>query len=543
MATPKAKAAAVPQQPKYHLLKRILKITLILFAVPTAIVMFVVAAAFIYIPLQQPDFVNKDLSFQNKLQVPALLQPHIENGEKVFDLSVQQGETAFLNGQKTKTLGYNGSYLGPTIRATKGDRVRIDVTNNLPESTTTHWHGMHLPQAMDGAAHQIIETGESWQPNWTISNEAASLWYHPHLMGKTGEQVYRGLGGMFIIDDTNSQSLTLPKEYGTDDIPLIVQDRQFDTSGQFVYDGHRTDILAHTGMLGDKILVNGTYAPFADVPAKQIRLRILNASNARRFNFGFEDGRTFYQIATDGGFLEKPVARSRMTLAPAERAEIVVDLTGLTKPLTLISDAVHEDNTVLRFVRNMLGANRDENQVFKIIELRPRATSAASAPLPQKLNTLAPLQTTATTRVRTFVLEGSRNINDKKMDHTRIDQLAYAGDTEIWAINNQSGTYHPFHIHGVQFQILSRDGKPPEEYERGWKDTVLVRNGELVRVAMQMPEYADAHLPYMFHCHILEHEDMGMMGQFMVVNRSTKPEDIYVQSKLTQSTPGKVHQH
>lgn len=526
-------------------------IGLIVLAIPISIALIVIIAAFIFVPLQKPVFVNKDLALNNQLHIPEVLQPRIENGEKVFDLTVRQGESNFLPGKQTKTWGYNGSYLGPTIRAHKGDKVRMNVTNKLPDSTTAHWHGMELPAAMDGTAHQFLKPGENWQPYWTITNQSAPLWYHPHLMGKTGEQVYKGLGGMFIIDDDNSDKLNLPKIYGKDDIPLIVQDREFDENGQFVYRDDDTDVLGHTGMHGDKILVNGTYAPYVDVPAKQVRLRVLNASNARRYDFKFEDGRTFYQIASDGGLLEKPIARTSMILSPAERAEIVVDLTDATKPLTLMSDAVHEENRVMRFIRTVLRSERDENQKFKIIELRPQATTEKFNPLPQKLNTIKQLNAEDAVTTRKFILdEGGQSINGKKMDHNRIDQLVYSGDTEIWEFRNQSGVYHPMHIHGVQFQIIGwgnviggGEQRPPKDYERGWKDTVNIPNAETVRVIMRMPEYSNPHLPYMFHCHILEHEDMGMMGQFMVVDRDTKKEDIFVQSKLTESGDQEVHQH
>ena len=518
-------------------MKKIKKITLISLGLLGLLVVAGVLAPYLYILFQKPVFVNKDLALNSKLNIPTLLQPHIENGEKVFDLSVQQGETEFLPRKKTKTIGYNGSYLGPTIRANRGDKIRMNVTNNLHDSTTVHWHGLHLPAEMDGNAHQLLQPGENWQPYWTVTNEAAPLWYHSHLMGKTGEQVYRGLAGAFIIDDANSASLDLPKEYGVDDIPLIVQDRKFDADNQFVYQPENSDALDHSGMLGDTILVNGTYAPYVDIPAKQIRLRLINGSNARRYNFGFEDNRQFYQIASDGGLLESPVARTRMTLAPGERAEIVVDLAGATKPLTLVSEVLHEVSTnVLWFVPTMFSAERDENQFFKILELRPQATAAKSNPLPQRLNIIEKLPASSAVTTRQFILDSdSRTINGKKMDHLRIDGIARSGETEIWEISNRSGVYHPFHIHGVQFQIIDREGNLPEDYERGWKDTVLVSSYQTVRVIMRMPEYSNPNLPYMFHCHILEHEDMGMMGQFMVVDKNTKNEDIYVKSKLTES--------
>jgi bilirubin oxidase len=512
------------------------RIVLIVLATLACIVLVVVVGAYVFTSVQQPVFVNEDLDLRNRLKVPEVLQPRMEDGEKVFDLRAQQGETGFLPGERTDTLGYNGSYIGPTIRARKGDRVRMNVSNMLPDPTTTHWHGMELPAAMDGAAHQLLTPGENWRPHWTITNEAATLWYHPHLMGKTGEQVYRGLGGMLIIDDDNSENLDLPQQYGVDDIPLIVQDRRFDEDGQLVYRDEQSDALGPTGQHGENILVNGTYAPYVDVPATHVRLRLLNASNARRYDFTVDDGRTFHQIASDGGLLESPVARTHVTLAPAERAEIVIDLTGDTEPLTLLSGPVHERNRVLRFVRTLLRAERDENQTFKIVELRPQPTTDTSGPLPQSLNTVQEIDAGEAVETRSLVLDpGSQSINGQEMDPRRLDQVVHPGDIEIWEIANRSGVFHPIHIHGMQFQILDRGGKSPEEHERGWKDTVLVQNGETVRVAIHMPQYTDPHLPYMFHCHILEHEDMGMMGQFVVVDRGTSREDVFVESELLES--------
>jgi FtsP/CotA-like multicopper oxidase with cupredoxin domain len=521
-----------PQKRKFS----VKKLILIILAIPVLIVTTVIISAFIYKPLQKPAFVNKELSFQNKLHIPSELKPRIENGEKVFDLTVQQGETEFLPGKRTKTIGFNGNYLGPTIRAHRDDNIRMNVTNSLSDSATTHWHGMHLPAAMDGNDHQLIKPNETWRPYWTVTNQASSLWYHSHMMNKTAEQVYRGLAGLFIIDDDNSDSLEIPNDYGTDDIPLIVQDREFDERGQFVYDAERKDVFGHTGVHGDSILVNGTYAPYVEVPAKQVRLRLLNGSNARRYKFEFENKLTFQQVATDGGFLNAPVALNSLTLAPGERAEIVADLTNQTAPLVLMSNAIYEDNTVLRFMKNLLRANRDENQVFKIIEIRPKHTGITSAALPQTLNKIQGLTASEAVKTRRFVLDAeSRSINGRRMDPKRIDEIVHSGDSEIWEINNQSGIYHPIHIHAIQFQILSRNGKPPEPNERGWKDTVLVENAETVRVIARFPEFSDTHIPYMFHCHILEHEDMGMMGQFVVVGKDTNKDDIFVRSHLTES--------
>lgn len=209
-----------------RLIKYILAVVALLVTIP-------IAAIFL-LPPEEIEFVNQDLVLENPLAIPSELHARIENGEKVFDLTVATGETGFFAGKRTRTLGFNGGYLGPTLRARKGDAVRINVANTLDEATTTHWHGMHLPPVMDGGPHQLIAPGDTWHPYWTISNEATTLWYHPHIEGKTGEQVYRGLAGLFIIDDDNADSLALPKDYGVDDIPLVVQDRKFDAGGQLV---------------------------------------------------------------------------------------------------------------------------------------------------------------------------------------------------------------------------------------------------------------------------------------------------------------------
>ncbi len=298
-----------------------------------------VVLAIILVTFAPTDFVNAQLPLDNRLIIPPLLTPRLENGEKVFNLTVQQGTTEFVAGQRTTTLGFKGAYLGPTLRAHTGDKVRINVTNSLNDTTTVHWHGMHLPAAMDGGPYQLIAPGAMWQPNWTVTNQAATLWYHPHELGKTAEQVYRGLAGLFIIDDANSDGLNLPDQYGVDDIPLVVQDRKFDSAGQFVYQksGSNANLPAPAGMLGDTILVNGTRAPYVEVPQKLIRLRLVNGSDGRRYDFGFADHHAFDQIATDGGLLDAPVERTDLVLAPGERAEILVDLTGATGPLTLLS--------------------------------------------------------------------------------------------------------------------------------------------------------------------------------------------------------------
>src|SRR5919106_580941 len=234
-----------------------------------------------------------ELEFANELRIPPLAEPRVgADGRKVFDLELEKGVTELLPGRKTETWGANGSHLAPTLRASRGDKVMPRVSNRLgAETTTIHWHGMHLPAAADGGPHQTIAPGETWSPSWTIDQPAASLWYHPHPHPETEDQVYRGLVGMFILDDPDAAELALPREYG-----------------------------------GDEILVNGTHDPHLGVSAERVRLRLLNASGARIYNIGFADDREFDLIATEGGLLEAPGAMERIQLSPGERAEIVVEL-------------------------------------------------------------------------------------------------------------------------------------------------------------------------------------------------------------------------
>ena len=263
------------------------------------------------------------LGFANQLKIPPLLEPRQDGaGRKVFDLRLQQGTSELLAGKPTQTWGANGAYLGPTIRATRGDRVVMQVTNRLPEPTTIHWHGMHLPAAADGGPHQPIQPGSTWSPSWRIDQPAATLWYHPHPHETTEDHVYRGLAGLFLLDDPQAGALPLPDRYGVDDIPVILQDKRFDRDGNLDY-GH--SLFSPIGRLGADLLVNGTHDPHLAISSQRVRLRLLNASTARVYNAGFADDRPFDLIASDGGLLERPHSTIRVPLSPGERAEIVAE--------------------------------------------------------------------------------------------------------------------------------------------------------------------------------------------------------------------------
>ena len=458
-----------------------------------------------------PSSTATDVIRGQRLPIPDLLTGTEIDGKQVYDLTLQKGSMTYVSGKQTATWAYNGDILGPTLLVYKGDEVVINVTNRLGEPTTTHWHGIHLPAVMDGGPHQRIENGDTWQAQYTIMNEEATFWYHPHLMNKTAEHVYHGLAGLLIVKDPQSE-FDLPDQYGTDDIPLIIQDRIIDADGSLNYPG------TPSGVKGDQFLVNGAVTPVFDAPAQFVRFRLLNGSNARIYNFGFSDNRQFHQIGTDGGLLEGPVPLTRLRLSTGERAEILVDFSGEeNSQVRLVSFSSELDN-----INPFWNSNALDGSDFHIMTIDVEAATAnPTIALPASLAIINRLQEGQAARTRPFVLEmgfsGPMKINGLSMDMNRIDQTVKLNDTEIWEVINNSDLPHPFHVHDIQFLILTRDGSPPAENEAGWKDTVLVMPHETVRIITHFSDYADPENPYMFHCHILEHEDAGMMGQFVVI--------------------------
>ena len=431
----------------------------------------------------------------------------MEGGTKVFDLDIKDGMSEFIAGLKTPTRGINGVFLGPVLRLNAGEDVRFNVTNSLHENTTLHWHGFSLPASADGGPHQIIKPGTIWSPQFEVRQKASTMWYHSHLMGKTAEQVWAGIAGMIIVDDEESNALGLPVDYGVDDIPLALQDRTILRDGSMPYAPNMHDNMM--GLTGNIPMANGTIGAVFDVTTSLVRLRLLNGSNGTIYSIGFSDGRSFKKIASDGGLLAQPVEMELMYLAPGERAEIVVDM----------SDG--KETTLTHFVRLAQNQARPE---FSFLKLRPAANLTTSNPLPQKLADLAPAIASEAQNTRQFVLDmrgmmmmGRFTINDAQMDMNVINEVIPVNSTEIWELENRSRMSHPFHVHNTQFRILDRDGRAVGPAEQGLKDTILLRAGERARILIRFNDYTDPELPYMYHCHILEHEDAGMMGQFTVV--------------------------
>jgi blue copper oxidase len=467
--------------------------------------------------------------FMNPVRIPALIEGVAGTNGKAFDLGVGSGSSQFLPGLSTPTIGVNGPYLGPTIRCRAGDRVSLRVTNNLAEPTTLHWHGLHIPARHDGGPHQVVEPGATWEPSFEIRQKASSCWYHSHLMGRTGEQVLRGLAGLFLIEDEESTSLALPSEYGVDDIPLIIQDRRFNRDGSFSYLSAMPDMMM--GYKGDVILVNGTVDPHLVLRRRRTRLRILNASNSRIYTLGRDDGKDLVVIASDGSLLERPARQRRVRVSPGERIELLVDAqSGENLRLMSYPDRVAGG---MMGPGMMMGGMAGNTETFAIIELRAGKVEGSDPALPEKLIDVPGWTEAQAARTRSFSLDmsmmgmgmgmgrrgmsGMMAINGRSMSMSRIDFRVPLGSIEIWEIENATPLAHPFHIHDVQFRVLDRDGEPPLLQERGLKDTVLVDPGSAVRIIAEFSDFADPKHPYMYHCHILEHEDAGMMGQFVVV--------------------------
>lgn len=453
-----------------------------------------------------------DLTFANALEIPPLAEPAVDaDGTKVFDLRFTAGQSDLVDDGPSETWGLNGTYLGPTLRAERGDEVRVDVTNGVDERTTLHWHGMSLPARMDGGPHQMIEPGETWSPTWTVDQPAASLWYHPHLHGRTADHVYRGAAGMFIVDDPADRA-HLPDTYGVDDIPLVIQDKSFEADGSLDTGG---PLLSSVGFLGDTIVVNGTTNPHVEVRTTLVRFRVLNASNARIYNLGFTDDRPFWQVGSDAGLLERPHETRRVQVSPGERAEIVVAVAP-------------GDDPVLRSFAPDLGLDgfsdrfNGGDDTFDIVQVRAAHRLDESAPLPERLATIDRPDPAQAETTRHFDLRGHR-INGEKMDMGRIDEVVTEGTTEVWSVTNDHGTPHSFHPHLVHVAVLDVDGQPPPPGLSGWKDTLYVPPRTTIRFVARFEGHADADVPYMFHCHVLAHEDAGMMGQFVVVEPGRRP--------------------
>ncbi len=492
-----------------------------------------------------------------------------------IELVTASREYAFYEGKPTTVWSYAGrllkgeplrlihqpdSFLGPTIRVKRGEKVRVFLKNALPELTIIHWHGLHVPEKMDGHPKDAIPPDATYVYEFEVKNRAGTYWYHPHPHEFTAKQVYFGLAGLFIVEDDEEQALSLPR--GEFDLPFVIQDRTFDADGALNYFGERL-AQAHSwhqghgakathdmhgeqdsqpkpqtahgghgqhgedpkmhGFFGETIVINGCLNSTFSVKTAKYRLRLLNGSNARIYKIALGDQTPFTVIGTDGGLLDKPIRKPYLVLGPAERLDVIVDFSARQ-----VGETLELRTLAYSSVSATDAAHGGENGVlaqFRIIEQVEDSTA-----LPEILSTLLPATpndavNAAAPRRFVFDMQGTTfTINGRtfEMEAVAADEIVRLNTSELWEFENVAGHMpmpHPAHVHGLQFRVLSREGSPQEFLEgyvdSGWKDTVLLMPGEKARLLMRFEDFPGV---YVYHCHILEHGDLGMMRNFRITS-------------------------
>ncbi len=437
------------------------------------------------------------------LAVPRLAKPGgppLPHGPRRVDLrlAARREHRSLAGPQRCDMFTYNGGCPGPVVELQEGDRARLTLDNQLDEPSTIHWHGLHLPSHMDGSPFYPVAAGEAFTYEFDVPRgSAGTYWYHPHFGHRTGFQVAHGLHGALIIRADDDPLRHLPEQL------LVLWDNRLDADGAIdIPDpdspAGRTDF--ENGREGPLHFVNGKLAPEIAIRAGEVqRWRIVNASAARFYRLALE-GHTLLHVGSDGGLFEVPVEVPEILLAPAERVEVLVRATGEPGMRARLRAMPYD-----RYIPQTRPANwRDPCDLATLAY----TTAAPVAPpeVPSRLRVVPPLRESDATATRTISMSQGL-LNGRKMDPARVDVSAPLGATEIWHVENLVGLDHPFHLHGFQFQVLDRNGEP--EPFRCWKDTVNVPKHEEVRFIVR---YDDFPGKWMYHCHILDHEDHGMMG-------------------------------
>ncbi|MEI2266353.1 multicopper oxidase CueO [Erwinia sp. CGal63] len=514
------------------------------------------------------------------LPVPTLLTPDAR-GE--VTVTAQQGVTSWA-GKSVPTWGYNGSLLGPAIQLERGKAVTVNLRNQLPEATTVHWHGLELPGEVDGGPQARIAPGATRTVSFTPDQPGATCWFHPHQHGRTGFQVAQGLAGLVILKDEATEKLLLPKIWGIDDIPVILQDKRLSTDNSKI--DYELDIMsAAVGWFGNTMLTNGAIYPQHTVPRGWLRLRLLNGCNARSLNITASDRRPLYVIGGDGGLLSEPVKVTELSMMPGERFEVLVDtldakpfdlqtlpvrqmgmsLAPFDRPLPLLSiqplrvmasgslpdklvdvpPLPSQDGLKSRWLQLSMDPELDRRGMLALMERYGHAAMAGMSGDAHDSEAMAggshgghqmsdmengahqkmegmedhAMEHDAGSAKQTnsaYDFHNGNKINGVAFDMTKPSFDVKQGVTEKWTISGEGDEMlHPFHIHGTQFRIISENGKPPAPHRSGWKDTVRVE-GWRSEVLVRFNHLADKDQAYMAHCHLLEHEDTGMMLGFTV---------------------------
>jgi FtsP/CotA-like multicopper oxidase with cupredoxin domain len=523
--------------------------------------------------------------------IPASGGPAVSSPAAEITVTASKGSMQILPGTATTTWGYHAevvqgdagavqtvpdSYLGPILRLRHGQKVRINLKNELDEATIIHWHGLLTPPEMDGRPQDAVGPGKTYVYEFEMKNRAGTYWFHPHPHERTGYQAYMGLAGLLLVSDEQEAALALPT--GAYDVPLVIQDRTFDTDNQLVYlagempgMGSMGGMEQTMGFLGERILVNGRPDFVLPVATRVYRLRLLNGANSRIYKLAWSNGAPLTVIASDGGLLEQPVQRPYVTLAPGERVEVWADFSQLpVGELVKLQSLAFTGVEAGMFMGGMRMEMADTATLpngapFDVLTVRVERAEPESLVLPANLapmQRLHPEEAANASQPRPFALGmtgGVWTINGKSFVMGEVDEseTVLLGSVELWELINElnmdsmgrgsqghmghsqmggQGSMqsdavdfmaHPMHLHGAQFQVISRQIDPAYEQawrsvsegfvDEGWKDTVLVMPGERVRIAMRFADYAGL---YLVHCHNLEHESAGMMRNYLIEERA-----------------------
>lgn len=444
------------------------------------------------------------------------------------------------------------SYLGPILRFRRGQRIRIRFRNRLSEPSIVHWHGLDVPESADGHPRFAVEGGQDYVSEFEVTNRAGTYWYHPHPHMRTAPQVYQGLAGLLLISDPEEEALGLPS--GRGELVCVLQDRRFDRQNQFVYASAQSagqrrgmgrgmgprGMMGMAGMmetvngwLGDRVLVNGLPASAIDVDRRTYRIRFLNGSNARIYKLAWNDGTPFTVIGGDGGLLERARTMNALTLAPAQRADVLLELSDRSPGTTIQLRSLSFPSDAVGNV-GMAGMMPDTSPApqgtpFNLMTLRIATATGPRVRLPERLcappaswqvKSGSPVRSVPLTFMRMEWLLGGRTF---EMEDVSGDETARAGSTHVWEFRNEPNPMgmamaHPIHLHGPQFRVLSRSGTAENPlmggiFDDAATDTVLVLPGQTVRTQITFSNHRGL---YLYHCHILEHEDMGMMRNFRI---------------------------
>jgi spore coat protein A len=460
--------------------------------------------------------------FQDALRIPPVLTPVLRGKTQFYTMTMRAALTKVHRDLPlTIVWGFDGLFPGPTIKATKGQPVQIRHVSRLPDThnddgsemammyPAVHLHGAHTAPVDDGHPLEALPPGTFRDYHYPNQQRAATLLYHDHSHGQTGLHVYHGLAGAYLIDDPAEHSLGLPQ--GDYDIPLMIQDRIFNADGSFYYSLDNN--TRETGVLGDTILVNGVVEPYFKVERRKYRFRLINASNARSYYIQLSSGAPLVQIGSDGGLLPKPMPKTLVELAPFQRADVIIDFSAYALG----------DKIILKNCESCVGCPDCSGPLTSIMRFDVDLPGEDDSVVPNCLSAWEDLPVDASTVTRQFLLNRQTTangtiwtINGQTFDPNNPPMVQVKhGDVERWQFTNLTGHRHPVHIHLVQFQVLEINGVPQDPSVHGWKDTLVAPPNGQITVAARFKGYLGK---YLFHCHNLEHEDLGMMANYEIIS-------------------------